>query len=350
MNNLIEKLVQEEWQKSWEGDFSMLNTISCTPYYHESFTRLGIRIDRVLTFHKKGITSCLLNKKDNEAFILAIARKLKENPELSLEWKERAIDEYQHFQQLITLADDELLCKENFEKLSQCIKRYTVCLGVAKSGVDGPLEDIHKERMVELRKETEKFFFELEVVLDKIAKAISARTGLEQYLIESMLPQELMEYLENKLLPDTTLLERRYKGCALLWSDKVTEFDTTEAGVLEQHIYSQHSDIVSGNSAFPGKVTGRVRVIINYAKDKEKFEKGEVLVTGMTDPNYLPLMKQASAIVVDTGGLLSHAAIVARELKIPCIIGTENVTKVLKDGDMVEVDAENGIVKILSTK
>jgi pyruvate,water dikinase len=68
----------------------------------------------------------------------------------------------------------------------------------------------------------------------------------------------------------------------------------------------------------------------------------------MTTPEYVPIMKMASAIVTDEGGISCHAAIVSRELKIPCVIGTKNATKVLKTGDEIEVDAEKGIVKILS--
>jgi pyruvate,water dikinase len=77
----------------------------------------------------------------------------------------------------------------------------------------------------------------------------------------------------------------------------------------------------------------------------EKFVEGDVLVTTMTHPEFLSVMKQASAIVTDEGGITCHAAIVARELGKPCIIGTKIGTKVFKDGDMVEVDAERGVVK-----
>jgi len=70
----------------------------------------------------------------------------------------------------------------------------------------------------------------------------------------------------------------------------------------------------------------------------------------MTHPEFLPMMRKAVAFVTDEGGITCHAAIVAREMKRPCIIGTKNATKVLKDGDMVEVDAEKGIVKILKKK
>jgi pyruvate,water dikinase len=72
-----------------------------------------------------------------------------------------------------------------------------------------------------------------------------------------------------------------------------------------------------------------------------------ILVTGMTHPDFLPLMKKSRAIITEVGGITSHAAIISRELGIPCVIGTKIATKVLKDGDLVEVDADKGIVKIL---
>jgi pyruvate, water dikinase len=74
---------------------------------------------------------------------------------------------------------------------------------------------------------------------------------------------------------------------------------------------------------------------------------GDVLVTGMTRPEFVPLMKLASAIVTDEGGITCHAAIVSRELGKPCVIGTKNATKVLRDGMLIEVDAEKGIVRII---
>jgi pyruvate, water dikinase len=72
-----------------------------------------------------------------------------------------------------------------------------------------------------------------------------------------------------------------------------------------------------------------------------------VLVAGMTRPEYVSLMKNSSAIITDEGGITCHAAIVARELKKPCVIATKVATKVLKDGDLVEVDADKGIVKVI---
>lgn len=77
------------------------------------------------------------------------------------------------------------------------------------------------------------------------------------------------------------------------------------------------------------------------------FKKEDILVSGSTRPEFLPLMWKATAFVTDAGGMLSHAAIVARELRKPCLLGTETATRVFKNGDRVEVDAEKGIVKKL---
>ncbi len=78
--------------------------------------------------------------------------------------------------------------------------------------------------------------------------------------------------------------------------------------------------------------------------------KGDILVTGMTRPDFTQYISKASAIVTDAGGVLSHAAIIARELKKPCIIGTRNATKMIRDNDYIEVDANRGIVSKVSLK
>ncbi len=108
---------------------------------------------------------------------------------------------------------------------------------------------------------------------------------------------------------------------------------------------------LQGQPAFIGRAKGRVKVIRNL-EDIKSFQRGRILVTTSTAPTHVPAMEKAAAIVTDEGGLLSHAAIVARELKKPCIIGTKHATKTLKDGDLVEVDASKstGFIKILERK
>lgn len=103
---------------------------------------------------------------------------------------------------------------------------------------------------------------------------------------------------------------------------------------------------LSGDTGSPGKAKGIVKVILT-AEDMGKMEQGNVLVSHMTNPRLVPAMKLASAIVADIGGVTCHAAIVSRELGIPCVIGTKIATRVLKDGMEVEVDANTGSVRIL---
>jgi len=102
--------------------------------------------------------------------------------------------------------------------------------------------------------------------------------------------------------------------------------------------------LVRGIGASPGIAVGRVKVALSVEEAAAKMEKGDVLVTEMTDPDWVPYMKIASAIVTDKGGLTAHAAIVARELGIPAVVGTGNATQVLKDGMVVTVDGTRGVV------
>ena len=99
--------------------------------------------------------------------------------------------------------------------------------------------------------------------------------------------------------------------------------------------------------AFKGTVKGVVKIVKNVA-DLDKVKSGDILVTQMTFPSFIPAMVRAAAFVTDLGGLTCHAAIVARELKIPCMVGTKMATQVFRDGDLVEVDAGKGMVKKIS--
>ncbi len=105
--------------------------------------------------------------------------------------------------------------------------------------------------------------------------------------------------------------------------------------------------LVSGETASPGRVVGVVR-ILKSAKEIDQVKPGDILVTSMTTPDFVPAMKKAVAIVTDKGGQTSHAAIVSRELGVPCIVGTKNATKVLKTGQLVVVDGKQA--KVYQTK
>jgi len=107
---------------------------------------------------------------------------------------------------------------------------------------------------------------------------------------------------------------------------------------------TKNKDYAKGNIAFRGIIKGYAK-IVKVVSELDKVQKGDVLVTQMTFPSFIAAMNRAAAFVTDEGGITCHAAIVAREMKKPCITGTKIATKIFKDGDYIEVDANKGIVR-----
>ena len=180
-----------------------------------------------------------------------------------------------------------------------------------------------------------------------ILKEVSRRTGLDFEILKYSIGPELPDILSHKNQAKwQDVLTKRSKNVAIFcYGDQ--ELITTEH--IDRNIFYNKisSNIeVKGSVAFKGKVIGRCKILLN-SKEAGKINEGDILFASNTTPDYVPAMKKAAAFVTDLGGITSHAAIVAREMQKPCIIGTKIGTRVFKDGDMVEVDADNGIVKII---
>jgi phosphoenolpyruvate synthase/pyruvate phosphate dikinase len=177
------------------------------------------------------------------------------------------------------------------------------------------------------------------------------KAGLSQELLYFAPMNEWVFDLE-KLCEKAPYFQKIKKNAVILvhWLGE-TEVSFGEAEktleILKPNVQDNTSQIIIGQIGAPGKVSGRVRIVRDLAHDLSFFSNGNILVTGMTRPEFVPLMKRSLAIITDEGGITCHAAIIAREMKKPCIIGTKIATQVLKDGDLVEVDANNGVVKIL---
>lgn len=109
----------------------------------------------------------------------------------------------------------------------------------------------------------------------------------------------------------------------------------------------EKAGLLNGHPCSPGKATGTVKVVMSLA-EADKLEPGDILVAPATMPAWTPLFASIAAVVTDAGGVLSHAAIVAREYNIPAVLGTGRGTAVLKDGQQVEVDGDAGVVRVIS--
>ncbi|MBU0980218.1 MAG: hypothetical protein KJ709_05400 [Nanoarchaeota archaeon] len=186
--------------------------------------------------------------------------------------------------------------------------------------------------------------------LDSLLCEIGRRKGIKPELMRFMLPLEVDE--EKKITK--SMLEQRSKACIItaigdgngVGISVLVGKEHEEFIKLLKQEEKEHIDEFSGMCASIGKALGRVR-ICKTLKDIPKMKQGEILVTVMTRPEHVPAMKKAAAIITDEGGITSHAAIISREMGIPCVIGTKIATKVLKDNDLVEVRANHGRISII---
>jgi len=162
----------------------------------------------------------------------------------------------------------------------------------------------------------------------------------------SLRSSELKKILLNKKILEKKVLSERIKGLVFLPYRKNDGIILTGENYYSWKNMLNPIDVmeVKGNTAFPGKVIGKVKIHLSLMNGAD-IPEGTVLISGMTNPQIVPFLKKVIAIVTDEGGLTCHAAIISRELKVPCIVGTKIATQVFKDGDMVEVDANRGIIK-----
>lgn len=160
----------------------------------------------------------------------------------------------------------------------------------------------------------------------------------------------LTEEIFSKKIPPKNELEKRKKKYFYtldkLYIDKTIEDIEKMFGIKLERASSKTINEFSGQIGYKGKVQGIARKIMSYSQSDQLIE-GEILVTAMTTPEFSPALKKAIAFITDEGGIASHAAIVARELKKPCIVGTKIATSVLNTGDLIELDANTGIIRIL---
>ncbi len=194
-----------------------------------------------------------------------------------------------------------------------------------------------------LRKET---VFEACCNSFPLIQEIAKRLKLSTMQVKFMTVKEVSHALQTGEV-DVDEINRRTKHCVITTFPELKFHTGLDAEKIDAIIYEEKPAVdtveVKGTVAFPGKVSGAAKIIL-VATDMKKFKQGDILVSPATNPNLLSIMKIAGAIVTDEGGVTCHAAIVSRELKIPCVIGTKVATKWLKDGDRVEVDAIKGVV------
>ncbi len=185
-------------------------------------------------------------------------------------------------------------------------------------------------------------------IMEDFIKELARRNNLSVNQAKMIAPNEMKAALLEKTSP--YLLNERIKESVVLFRGLRYEVLSGEkAKPLVQQIRNSlrvNPDVeqIAGSTAYPGFAQGIVKRI-DSPEEMGKMVKGNIIVSASTEPDMLPAMAKAAAIVTDTGGITCHAAIIARELRIPTLVGTKFASKILKDNDLVEVNASKGVVK-----
>ncbi|OGH88441.1 MAG: hypothetical protein A3J93_04225 [Candidatus Magasanikbacteria bacterium RIFOXYC2_FULL_42_28] len=177
--------------------------------------------------------------------------------------------------------------------------------------------------------------------------AIGEKFGLSFDKVVFLSIDEIIKGLKTGKLPDESVLEARDEMHGFYFDSRTDVFKSFWGKEVDKYRETRIDPTlkeIKGVVASSGKAQGLVRVILETSRVSEMRE-GEILVTMMTTPSFVVAMKKAAAIVTSDGGITCHAAIISRELGIPCVIGTKIATQFLKTGDLVEVDAYAGVVR-----
>lgn len=181
-----------------------------------------------------------------------------------------------------------------------------------------------------------------------VLREIAKRAGQDYDRIMEWACWEIEKFLkEKKMVPEEEIKRRQQDYIILVDGDHneiITEKSRMKVIIQEYHLNLQKQEELKGMIAYKGVAIGKARILMD-ASDINKVQKGDIIVAQFTTPDFIMAMEKSAAIIADQGGITSHAAIVSRELKKPCIIDTKNATRMIKDGDLIEVDANKGIVR-----
>ena len=344
-NPAITSIKHTDWYADWSGPFPLLEvSISPKIYFTALQKHFGKSFTNYLILYHKGIASARLPYEELQGFGKHLADKLNDilyAKKFTKQFKKAA----DNINAAIQVKPKEFLKKLNqLDEFYKSYGAYNVATKIVFNYLSQNTKQV-REILQEARKYSETFYKDNAKMFSRISGLLVKQTGYPKHLVLMMTREELYTYQKTRRLPSKDTLERRH-NCIGIYFDqnKVHMLQKKEVEGIESFwVENIIAKGINGTPAFKGKVTGVCRVVFDYKK--ANISKGEILVTGMTDPNFVPLIKKAAGIITDGGGLLSHAAIISRELKKPCIIGTKIATQVLKNGDLVEVDASKGIVR-----
>ncbi len=352
----ITKLVQKyDWEKRWMERFTLYTTsLVGHVYFYGCQEQLGVSFSKNVFIYKEGMVTCYQLVSENTSFGTALAKQLEDNPALVATWNQEVKSAADTVLALMTKYDGVLFetahC-HHFEEVFRNLQPPFVRMTRVANYLNQSFHPLVLPSLNVTRLATETVYGKVDYFVRRSLRGLGEKLGIDPALIEQLYHFEVYNYVTTGILPSDTELATRSPISGLFFENGIQYFLSAEQcrlferAVTEKNISAD--GVVRGATSMPGIAHGVVRVIFD-PKKYETFNEGDILVTNMTYPEFVPLMKKSGAIVTDAGGVLCHAAIVARELKKPCVTNTQFATNILRNGEVVEVDATNGIIRKIS--
>ncbi|MFH1253702.1 MAG: PEP/pyruvate-binding domain-containing protein [Candidatus Uhrbacteria bacterium] len=358
-DEIKKEISDENWTKVWTTEYSLFSVWMFGRSYADiCWQEVGVGFSKIIFLIEGSLATVFRLDKEQKEF----AKKMASRFLFEEKFLDKAVkllsDIQTEFEKFFETPEQEALTPEKWSRFLEIHRLYQpYFLGVLWA--PNELENFNVptnlyEKIFAVcestRKRSESVFPLLEKFLQKLFKFIAAKEKINENFLRAILPEEFTAYINGQGLPDEKILKSRYDYSAVLATkDKNELLLNIEARQLIERIAKINTEGINeirGTVANQGIVTGKARLVF-MEQDLNKVQVGDIIVTTMTRPEWVSVMKFAGAYVTDAGSVLCHAAIVSREFNKPCIISTKIATKVLHDGDLIEVDADSGIVKII---
>ncbi len=341
------------WNQELFGHYSPLTgTIFGKAYTHTAKKLLGYRVKTFRIFFHNGLALGFAKKKELDSLGKKLAKELVQNPCLSKEWAADFKEQAELVRSTIRKYNGKPIRKKHFKLLSRQMQKLIVWFIAIQQPIHHlPLQKIAKINpvFVPARKIAKTIFIDFEEFMENWATIESSHTNCPPHLFLCVTEAELFRFFRTRKLPRIQKLINRYSLTTLDFQtgEYKSVFGKRAKQIEQKTLHHSQQTIVIGQCAYPGKIVGTARILLNPLGNVE-FHEHDILILPKTRPEYFPLIKKASAIVTDQGGITSHAATICRELKKPCIVDTDHATRIFKNGDKVSMDAEKGIVRKIS--
>ncbi|MFC2136488.1 PEP-utilizing enzyme, partial [Bacteroidota bacterium] len=315
-----------------------LSVALISPYSKNLKKITGFGIDYQLKYFKEGICVFYKSEEEFESSKKHFSKLIKNKDPRIDEWFEKEKEYFEKAKHLNKIKDIEILI-DTFENILlyntvipyRLMSAFKIIKG--HEGLKRKLEEVRNRSL----------YPKLMVsVFKKVFQQVSKKLNITEKEAGLLTPQEVIDVIKKNRIISREELEKRNNGCYFYMKSGKVRFVFSEKDYFSKAIVNAKE--LKGTTAQKGKARGKVK-IINVPEKMHKMMKGNILVSINTNPSIMPAIEKAGAIVTDEGGITCHAAIISRELSIPCIIATKNATKILKDGDYIEVDADKGIVR-----